>query len=90
MVYRFVIYRKVDFDTYKVTGNVTFYAKWVDVTSDEDDTDFVSSQSATDSSNEAITQKPTEDSTTSDASAIESTEPTATPTPEVTEAPKQL
>ena len=79
---------KVDFDTYKVTGNVTFYAKWVDVTSDEDDTDFVSSQSATDSSNEAITQKPTEDSTTSDASAIESTEPTATPTPEVTEAPK--
>lgn len=64
------------------------HAKWVDVTSDEDDTDFVSSQSATDSSNEAITQKPTEDSTTSDASAIESTEPTATPTPEVTEAPK--
>ena len=79
---------KVDFDTYKVTGNVTFYAKWIDVTSDEDDTAFVSSQSATDSSNKAITQKPTEDSTTSDASTIESTEPTATPTPEVTEAPK--
>ena len=79
---------KVDFDTYKVTGNVTFYAKWIDVTTDEDDTAFVSSQSATDSSGEAITQKPTEDSTTSDASTIESTEPTATPTPEVTEAPK--
>ena len=79
---------KVDFDTYQVTGDVTFYAKWVDVTSDEDDTAFVTSQSATDSSNKAITQKPTEESTTSDASTIESTEPTATPTPEVTEAPK--
>lgn len=68
--------------------DTTFYAKWEEDTSDEDDTAFVSSQSATDSSDEAITQKPTEEPTTSDASAIESTEPTATPTPEVTEAPK--
>ena len=79
---------KVDFDTYQIAGNVTFYAKWITATSDEDDTAFVSSQSATDSSGEAITQKPTEESTTSDVSTIENTEPTATPTPEVTEAPK--
>lgn len=70
--------------------DTTFYAKWEEDTSDEDDTAFVSSQNATDSSSEAIAQEPTEEQTTSDASAIESTEPTATPTPEVTEAPKTV
>ena len=78
-----------DIYNYVPEKDTIFYAKWEeDTSSDEDDTAFVSSQSATDTSDEAITQKPTEESTTSDASAIESTEPTATPTPEVTEAPK--
>ena len=78
-----------DIYNYVPEKDTIFYAKWEeDTSSDEDDTAFVSSQSATDTSDEAITQKPTEEPTTSDASAIESTEPTATPTPEVTEAPK--
>ena len=78
-----------DIYNYVPEKDTIFYAKWEeDTSSDEDDTAFVSSQSATDSSDEAITQKPTEESTTSDASTIESTEPTATPTPEVTEAPE--
>lgn len=70
--------------------DTTFYAKWEEDTSDEDDTAFVSSQNATDSSSEAIAQEPTEEPTTSDASAIESTEPTATPAPEVTEVPETV
>ena len=78
-----------DIYNYVPEKDTIFYAKWEeDTSSDEDDTAFVTSQSATDSSDEAITQKPTEESTTSDASVIESTEPTATPTPEVTEVPK--
>ena len=78
-----------DIYNYVPEKDTIFFAKWEeDTSSDEDDTAFVSSQSATDTSDEAITQKPTEEPTTSDASAIESTEPTATPTPEVTEAPK--
>lgn len=76
-----------DIYSYVPEKDTIFYAKWEKDTSDEDDTAFVSSQSATDSS-DAITQKPTEEPTASDASTIESTEPTATPTPEVTEAPK--
>ena len=70
--------------------DTTFYAKWEEDTSDEDDTAFVSSQNATDSSSEAIAQEPTEEPTTSDVSAIESTEPTATPAPEVTEVPETV